>query len=405
LEVEVNLQDYINVILKWWKVIIAVFLGALIMSTAVSFWQPSIYEASVTMFEPSYLVIAGERIESIPKAQKQYTSLVKSSALEAQVVEVLEPVLSSAEKSSGALLSMITVVANKDNPALFEIKVQADDHDKAIQIANTWASEYIEMFNELNLGSETELGFIREQLAIAESDLESVEEALREFEQETGLGIPPNQQYGLANSADTQDPYAWYGTRGEELEAKSELLAAHLVARDNLLLLLDVAQEAKEDGGGIADLPLQLLDVQPIVARGQLSTEVIMQEVEDLDTVIELLQAEEESLAVVIDVLSSQVEELHAELMRDKYEYLRLDRDRGSLLERIDMLSRKAQELELQTSGMSIIEPAVGAVVVSPSPWLNVIVAGVFGLFMGIILAFALEYLRRSQPRPDHDNH
>jgi uncharacterized protein involved in exopolysaccharide biosynthesis len=405
LEVEVNLQDYINVILKWWKVIIAVFLGALIMSTAVSFWQPSIYEASVTMFEPSYLVIAGERIESIPKAQKQYTSLVKSSALEAQVVEVLEPVLSSAEKSSGALLSMITVVANKDNPALFEIKVQADDHDKAIQIANTWASEYIEMFNELNLGSETELGFIREQLAIAESDLESVEEALREFEQETGLGIPPNQQYGLANSADTQDPYAWYGTRGEELEAKSELLAAHLVARDNLLLLLDVAQEAKEDGGGIADLPLQLLDVQPIVARGQLSTEVIMQEVEDLDTVIELLQAEEESLAVVIDVLSSQVEELHAELMRDKYEYLRLDRDRGSLLERIDMLSRKAQELELQTSGMSIIEPAVGAVVVSPSPWLNVIVAGVFGLLMGIILAFALEYLRRSQPRPDHDNH
>jgi uncharacterized protein involved in exopolysaccharide biosynthesis len=394
LEMEINLEDYINVILKWWKVIIAVLLGALVVSAIVSFWQPSTYEASVTMFEPSYLVITGERIESTPKTQKLYTSLVKSSALEAQVVEVLGPMLSSTENTSGALLSTVTVVADKDNPALFEIKVQANDPDKAVEIANTWASEYIEMFNELNTGSETELGFIREQLAIAESDLESAEETLRDFEQESGLGIAPNQEYGLAIGSDTRDPYAWYGARGKELEAKSALLAAHLVAQDNLLLLLDLAEEAKETGGEIDNLPLQLLDVQPIVARGQLSAEVIMEGLEDLDTIIDLLRAEEESLANVIDALSAEVEELHTGLMQDKYEYLGLDQARTALLERIAMLSRKALELELQTTGMRIIKPAVAVLVVSPSPWLNVIVAGVFGLLMGVVLAFALEYLR-----------
>jgi len=180
------------------------------------------------------------------------------------------------------------------------------------------------------------------------------------------------------------------------LEAKSELLADHGVAHDNVLVLLDIAQEVRESGGEVDDLPLQLLGVQAIAGRGQLSAELILQEGGDLDAVIELLQAEEQNLAGVIAVFSSEVEELHAELMQDKYEYLLLDRARNDLLERIAMLSRKTQELELATSGVLIINPAVRAVVVSPSPWLNVIVAGVLGLFVGIMLAFGLEYVRGS---------
>ncbi len=391
MEMEISLQDYINVIVKGWKVIIAVFLGALVVSAVVSFWQPSLYEASVTMFEPSYRVIAGERIESTDKAQKMYTSLARRSALEAQVVDALESALSRAEKSPGALLSAVTVVANTDNPALFLVKVRHTDPEVAVQIANTWASEYIEMFDELNTGSGTELGFIRGQLALAERDLETAEQALRTFEQETGLGTAPNQQYEYAN---IQDPYAWYGTRGQELEAKSELLANHRVAHDNILLLLDIAQEVRESGGEVDDLPLQLLGVQAIAGRGQLSADLILRETADLEAAVELLQAEQQGLSTVIDILSSEVEELHAELMQDKYEYLLLNHARNDLLERIAMLSRKAQELELQTSGVLIINPAVRGVVVSPSPWLNVIVAGVLGLFVGIMLAFGLEYLR-----------
>ena len=401
METEINLQDYIDVILKWWMVIIAVFVVALVVSAVVSFWQPSVYEASVTMFEPSYRVVAGVRIESTNQAHAPHTSLAKSSDLEAQVVEALGPRLSPAEKSPGALLSMITVIGDRDGPTLFEIKARHTHPEMAIQVANAWASEYIEMFNELGTDSaSTELGFIREQLATAENDLESAEHALRAFERETGLGIAPNQEHEFAN---IQDPYAWYGTRGTELQAKSELLANHRVAWDNLLLFLDIAQEARETGGGVDELPLQLLSVQAIADRGQLSGEVILQEAQNLDAVVELVEAEQQNLARVIEVLSSEVEELHAELMQDKYEYLLLNRARDTLLERIDMLSRKAQELELQTSGLRVITRAVEAVVASTSPWLNVMVAGVLGLFVGIMLAFGLEYLRGPQPRSQLD--
>ncbi len=397
MEMEISIQDYLNVILKWWTVIIAVFIGALVVSAAVSFWQPPVYEASVTMYEPSYRLRAEEAIESAESIQqplKLYKSLAKSSAVEAKVAEALGSTLSPAEKPPGSLLSAVTVVANKDNPALFEIKARHTDPEIAVLLANTWASEYIEMFGELSTGSATELGFIRGQLALAESDLESAERALKTFEQETGLGTAPNQEYGSELGFGIQDPYAWYGTRGKELEAKSELLANHRVARDNILLLLDIAQGVKESGGGVDDLPLQLLAVQAVADRGQLSAEVILQEAEGLDTIMELLQTEERSLASVIEVLSSEVDQLHTELMQDKYEYLLLNHTRNAILERSAILSRKAHELELQSSGVRIINPAVRPEVASPSPWLNVIVAGVLGLFVGVMLAFGLEYLR-----------
>lgn len=396
-EMEIDLQDYINVILKWWILIIVVVLGAVVVSGVVSFRQPSLYEASVTMFEPSYQVIAGARIYSTDTAQKSYTSLAKSSVLESRVVQVLGPALSPADKAPGALLSRVTVVPDKQNPALFEIEVRHTDPELAVQIANTWASEYIEMFSELNGGAATELGFIREQLALAETDLETSEQALRAFEQESGLGIAPNQEYGFAIGPVMQDPYVWYGIRGKESEAKAQLLADHLVARDNLILLLDVAQEARDTGGGVDDLPLQLLNASAIAGRGQLSAETIIQDAEDLDTVMELVQAEEQALTSVIDVLSSQVEDLHAELMQDKYRYLLLNGTRNALLERIAMLSRKAQELELGASGVHVINPAVRAGVASSSPWLNVLVAGVLGVFVGVMLAFGLEYLGRAR--------
>ncbi len=179
-------------------------------------------------------------------------------------------------------------------------------------------------------------------MLLAESGLERAEQAVRTFEQETALGIPLNQEHGLTLGTEPQDPYFWYGSRGKELEAKNELLPNHRVAQDNLLLLLHVAREGRATGGGIDDLRLQLLPVQAIADMGQLSVELIIQEAEEPDALMELLQAEEQRLAGVIDVLSCEVEELHTELMQEKYECLLLNRAGDALLEKTDMLSRKA---------------------------------------------------------------
>jgi uncharacterized protein involved in exopolysaccharide biosynthesis len=392
-DMAIDLQDYLRVILRWWMVIIGVFVCAVAGSGAISLRQPPLYSASVTMFEPSYEVVDTPRLYSTDKVYKSYTSLAKSSALEERVLQALEPVLPAADKHPGALLRTVAVVADKEVEAVFDIRVGHTDPELAVQIANTWANEYIEMLDELNTGSATELGFIREELALAETDLEASEQALRAFEEETGLGIAPNQEYGSEFAPVVQDPYGWYGTRGSELKAKNELLASHRLARDNLLLLLGLAEDARRSGQPAGGLPLQLLNVPAISGRGRLSVETIMQAADDPDRVVDLLEAEEQSLASVIDALAPQVEQLHATLMQDKYQYLLLSGVRNTHLERIAVLSRKAQELELEASGAYVISPAVRAVEASPNPWLNVIVAGVLGLCVGVMLAFSLEYL------------
>ena len=47
-------------------------------------------------------------------------------------------------------------------------------------------------------------------------------------------------------------------------------------------------------------------------------------------------------------------------------------------------------------SGMPIVTPAAAGLVATPNLWYNVILSGVLGLLVGIMLAFALEYLGRS---------
>jgi uncharacterized protein involved in exopolysaccharide biosynthesis len=63
-EMEISLQDYVDVILRHWPVVLAVFLVATVVATAVSFLQPSIYEASTTLVEESYEYLDTPRLSS-----------------------------------------------------------------------------------------------------------------------------------------------------------------------------------------------------------------------------------------------------------------------------------------------------------------------------------------------------
>ncbi len=103
LEVEINVQHHASAILECWRLIIGVLLSALVVPAVIGVRQPSGHEASVTMFEPTYQVIASVRIESTDQAQKLHTSLAMISALEKQVVQALQSTHLSAKKYSDAL--------------------------------------------------------------------------------------------------------------------------------------------------------------------------------------------------------------------------------------------------------------------------------------------------------------
>lgn len=388
MEMEINLREYVDVIVRHWRVVLVVFLTAVVVATVVGFLQPSTYEASVTLVEETYEFLDQPRLSTLDRTVvKLYPSLVRTAAVEDRVITALASSLTAEEKTPGALLSMVTVREDADNPALFQIIVRADDPDKAVQIANTWAEQYLQMSSSVETTWSS-------QLDVVGQNLEAAEEALMAFEQETGLMFieyPGGSEEFILR-------FTTFGARGAELERKLDLLAQHQEARDNVAILSQSARQAKDTGDTIDELPLELLNVPAIIERGQLSIEAV-KELDDLDAVILALQREEQTLSYVIDELAGDVEQLQQELARDKLELERLTRARNLAEAAYTAVIKEVQESQLLQRRTQILSPAARSKFVGSSPLVSVALGAVLGLAGGILAAFAMQYFEEIRKR------
>jgi uncharacterized protein involved in exopolysaccharide biosynthesis len=392
MEMEINLQDYVSIVLRRWKLVLVVFLAATVVAVVASSLQPAVYEATVTLIEQSYEFWDVPRLAPLDRiVVKLYPTLARTEAVEDRVAEALESSLSPAERIPGALLSMVTVREDRDNEALFQIKAQANDSDKAVQIANSWAEQYLQLVGGLEADPSSQEAHWGSQLVeAAEQELESVEEELTTFRQETGLG--------LAWDLGGDEAFIVFGARGLELERKLLLLAEHRHAQDKLLLLLQRARQARQDGAGIEDLPLQLLNAPVIVDRGQLSIELVREQ-EDLDSLIALLQTEEELISEVVDELAPEVQQMQEELAEDKLQLERLSRARGIAEGAYRALTNEVQEAQLYQSRTQILSRATRSKLVGPNRRLNIMLGAALGLAGGVLAAFAAHYFQRIRKR------
>jgi len=168
-EEEIDLREYINVLIKRKGVIILIFLIAVITAALV---------------KPKY------QVELEPKIQTQiapeislatYESLIKDREIEEEVIKKLNLDQLPYELSSDDLQEMITIEALK-NTNLIKMNLQASNPKLAKDVVNTWAALFVEKNKELNLKESRESQvFIEDQLKISNQNLYKIEEDIREF--------------------------------------------------------------------------------------------------------------------------------------------------------------------------------------------------------------------------------
>ena len=186
-EEEIDLREYINVLLKRKGVIILIFLIAVIAAALVSyFYLKPVYEASTILMisKPKY------QVELEPKIQTQFTpemslatyeSLIKDREIEEEVIKKLNLDQPPYELTPDNLQGMITIESLK-NTNLIKMNLQAGEPKLAKDIANVWAALFVEKNKNLNLQESKEAqGFIEEQLIISNQNLSKIEEEIREF--------------------------------------------------------------------------------------------------------------------------------------------------------------------------------------------------------------------------------
>lgn len=192
-EEEIDLREYIDVLLKRKGVIILIFLIAVITAALVSyFYLKPVYQASTILMisKPKY------QVELEPKIQTQfspevslatYESLIKDREIEEEVIKKLNLDQPPYEFSPDSLQGMITIESLK-NTNLIKMNLQAGEPKLAKDIANVWAALFVEKNKDLNLQESKEAqGFIENQLKVSNQNLSKIEEETREFNETNNI--------------------------------------------------------------------------------------------------------------------------------------------------------------------------------------------------------------------------
>ena len=432
MEEEIDLREYLDVIIRRWKWIVAITLVAVITAAIISFLVIApLYEAragimilkseSEITFEPKYRTLTDEELAragmDIASRRKALEALVESNPVAAGVIAKLRATLEPEEQEVGRLLGMIKTNSRGD---LIEIAVRSTDPKKAAAIANAWGEVYERYINELYSGRPQSPEQIQAQVVEARKTYEEAQEALARL-------MGDNRIESLSR----------------EIEAKQNALADYYAAKQGLDRLMGDAKALRDQlrkrpsSSTVSDLltlllqanafmvstslPLQpstSLPLQPSTSLPlQPSTSLPLQlqlslgqmaglegsaedQLGDLDTLISVLEARREEVQSLISEGSIQQEvlQLQEELEREEARKRELTQARDLAWETYQTLARKEAEVgvsaQVTDTEVRFAVPAVEPKKpVAPRNKLNVAMAGVLGLMVGVFGAFGIEYL------------
>jgi succinoglycan biosynthesis transport protein ExoP len=407
-EEEIDLREYIDVLIRHWKAIVALAVVAALVAGLVGFLLPPTYEATalVAAVQPKYQMRFDPKFETLNNEEsplKAYPALATSDDVLSKVITAAGDILDEDEQQVHALSLMVEAASSAD-PSLIALKVRSRDPVKAARLANIWADIVVREINDLYGQSEEEAQFYEAQVQTAETSLKSAEEAL--------IAYQATNQTNILNIkiAAMQQSLRTYYDAGQAIQLVIED-ANNLIAR--LRLQSNDAPASLGD-----DLASLFLAVQSLSTKYQLPIELqvdsaqsfsgktVGEQISLLEDMIATLNDKVTALEAEAEELKPQILELQEQQQEAQTENDRLQRDVNTAQEMYLTIVRKAEEsriaAEAEGDEMRLASyAAVPTKPISPKKTLNVAVAGTLGLFVGVFGAFAWEYLR--SPREDKE--
>ncbi|MEZ4515845.1 MAG: Wzz/FepE/Etk N-terminal domain-containing protein [Chloroflexota bacterium] len=386
MEEEFDLRPYMGAILQKWWLVLGVGLLFGILAYFVAATRPSVYQASalVAVLEPTEQVQFDSRFSTV----QSKTSLLKAYPELARSDEILQMLLQKVTAPGidrlPELQSMLTVQAGNE-PSLLYFRAHHTDPAIAAELANEWASLFVDTANSIyGLGSQNQLAFYEQQLEEADQRLVDSEQLLIDFQTGNRLTLVSNQ-----------------------LDALTQLQAGYLTGQNTLSVLQDdiaaLQEQVDLSPTAIPQLTEQLttLSLQsrafsiqgtlPIVLQVNAEDIAEMNREQQVAFLSSLSQTIEERL-VTVDQRLQELEPQILELQRSKQDLSTqestLQRNRDLLAETYTALARKVDEEKITTqdtsSGFRLASRA--SIPVSPSST-SPIVLSLIGVAIGALLA------------------
>jgi len=455
MEEEISLVDLIKVLRKRRIYIITLFILAVFGAYLFSKVIPKTYSAKAVILLPAEGTsgISTQPLQSLPITNiaglgggrgENYTAILKSRSAAEYVVEELgleeEYKADSLQQAISTLQESVKISDTKENT--IEISAEAKDPELAADIANTYISALKDITSKLILSSaQREKSFLEERLEETEKLLREAETNLKAFQDRHKMvSIDEETKVLVENIANLQAQKESTEIELNTLNTQTNNLQSLLTSQAELLgkdplTVTAISSDPKiqvwrekliEDEVALATLLQDYGDLHPKVVE-------IKQEIAEINRV---MREEIERLSKALDTLStSELFDLNVKKISLEAKLQGLDRliqEYDAKLSKLPELSlefsRLLRDLKLQeaiyttlatqyeqakiseareTIEIQVLDYAVPPEKHSkPNTMLNVLIGGVAALFLGIFLAFFLEFWQnlKGELKKDEDS-
>ena len=403
-EEEIDLREYINVLLKRKGIIILIFLIALITAAIVSYFiiEP-VYQANTAIVVSKPKI--GNSIVSEPSLE-DYKNLITNNVLEEELIQKLNLNKPPLELTPYDLEQMLTIELPK-GINLIKMNLQASNSKLTKDIINSWATLFIEKnkrlyFDEVKMAKTD----IEEKLKLAEREFFEIEEKLMKFD-ETGNAkmIEDEINYKISRILSYKSRLVDIQISLEKENAKKEQIITSINEQEKVLKLNKSVVDDQFFQQLISNLTDANLKIDNLTYISEVTNPIyynLTQQLISTNILINSLIAEENQLRKNINDFGVSLENLKKELTEKKLILAQLNREYSAKEKLYNIFYKQAEEVQLtETAEENLLKIASLAYEpkspIKPNKKLNILIAGVLGLFVGVFVAFFLEFWQKGK--------
>ncbi len=463
-EEEIHLRDYLQVVLRRKWIIIAFLVVTVTIVAIKTFKATPIFKTSVQILidKENPNVVSFEEVMSTGGLESTFIQtqlkIMESRSLARRVIKSLNlkesPEFKSDEKAKGfsisGLLSSLLKKKDSKNKSLKTDKIDEDSglvsgylsrlkaesiinsslvnisfegaHPDIIKtIANRHAKEYIEKNLEMRFAaSQDAVEWLQKQLFEKKERVEKAENALQLYKEKKKIVSLEDRQNIIVQkleelnstltSARTQrigletlyNQTKKYSGDPELIESIPEVMNNPLIQqlkKGHVGLRTEITKLSDKYGEKHPNMMRMMAEAKELESRINSEVNKIIRSIE---TDYKVAQSREKSLS---DALEEQ-KRVALDLNRKAIAYGTLQREAEGERAMYDILLKRMKETditgELKTSNIRIVDPAETPIVpIKPKKRLNILLAAVVGLALGVGLAFFLEYIDNTVKSPE----
>jgi uncharacterized protein involved in exopolysaccharide biosynthesis len=430
-EPEVHLKDYLRVLRKHRWLITGIFLVTVITVAIWTFLQVPIFQASATvLIEPEAAKVLNIQ-EVTPMGapgqdyyQTQY-EIIKSRPVVEKVTESLNlkqrlPEIGAARDPHRAFLASLTVEPKRNTRLVF-VKFEHPDPALAAEVANAVANAYAKYNLDIKLkGARDALAWLNEEMGKLKAKVQESAVALQNYRVKAGImGLEEQRKITAQKIMDFNKAYL--EAQAQRLSIEAKLRELNQIAKDKsgaltIFIVADnpLIQKLKAEASDLEVQRSKLLKVykgkHPEILKVQAQIQQVDQKLDaETQRMLRAVQTESRVARAREETLLGNVNQLRREgqeLNEKEIQYLTLQRETDSNQQLYEAVLRRLKETGvtggLETNNVRVVEDATPPKSpVKPRKTLNLTLSIVIGLFVGIGLAFTIEYFDTTVKSPD----